>query len=170
MSRQVPRSCQLGFALHRFEGLNNEPDMEAPFAYVYAGRHDRMCEIVRAGLFHQFGTSPGGMVGNDDSGALCSWYVWNALGLFPVAGQDVFLIGSPIFQRSQIHLDSGCTFTIEAPETSPERIYVAGVMLNGLPLDRPFLRWQEIAEGATLTLEMTDTPTVWTEVRPPSAG
>ena len=159
-----------GFALHRFEGLNNEPDMEAPYAYVYAGRHDRMCEIVRTCLDQLYGTGPGGMVGNDDSGALSSWYVWNAIGLFPVAGQDVFLVGTPIFPRSQIHLESGNTFTIEAPDTSPERIYVAGAALNGVPLDRPYLTWQEIADGSTLALEMSDQSGAWTEARPPSAG
>lgn len=159
-----------GFALNRFEGLNNEPDMEAPYAYLYAGRHDRMCEIVRAGMAQMYGPTPGGMVGNDDSGAMSSWYVWNALGIFPVAGQDVFLIGSPVFTRAQMHLDSGNTFVIEAPQTSPDHIYVGDAELDGQPLKRPYLRWEEIARGSRLSLEMTRSPNSWPAVPPPSVG
>ncbi|WP_417733042.1 glycoside hydrolase domain-containing protein [Rosistilla oblonga] len=159
-----------GYALGRFEGLNNEPDMEVPYAYVYAGRHDRTCEIVRAGMAQMYGDSPGGMVGNDDSGAMSSWYVWNAIGLFPVAGQNVYLIGSPIFTRSQLRLGNGSIFTIEASETSAERKYVASATLNGQPLQRPYLRWQDIAAGATLHLEMTAKRTAWTTERPPSVS
>ena len=160
-----------GYDLGRFEGLNNEPDMEAPFAYVYAGRHDRMCEVVRAGLAQMYADSPGGMVGNDDSGAMSSWYVWNALGLFPVAGQDVFLIGTPILPRVRMHLGEGKTLDITAPRTSASRKYVAAASFNGEPLDRPYLRWAEIASGdATLQLDMTDERICWTSTRPPSVS
>ncbi|MCA9246565.1 MAG: glycoside hydrolase family 92 protein [Planctomycetales bacterium] len=159
-----------GYALGRFEGLNNEPDMEAPFAYIYAGRHDRTCEIIRAAMEQLYGVSRGGMVGNDDSGAMSSWYVWNSIGIFPVAGQDVFLIGSPLFQRAQMHLDHGATFTVEAPANAPTHKYVSRAWLNDMALDRPFLRWNEIAAGGRLTLDMTDQPGAWTQVRPPSVG
>ncbi|MEO0587296.1 MAG: glycoside hydrolase domain-containing protein, partial [Planctomycetota bacterium] len=101
-----------GHDLHRFEGLCNEPDMEAPYAYCFAGRHDRMCDVVREGL-KLFTPTPGGMVGNDDSGAMTSWYVWSAAGLFPVAGQDVFVVGTPVFERVVLALPGG-DFTLEA--------------------------------------------------------
>ena len=84
-----------GYALDRFEGLNNEPDMEAPWAYHYAGRPDRTAEVVHAVLGQAFGTGRGGLPGNDDSGGLSSWYVWASLGLFPVAGQSLFLVNAP---------------------------------------------------------------------------
>ena len=80
-----------GYALNRFEGLNNEPDMEAPWSYHYAGRPDRTAEVVQAIVQNQFGTGRGGLPGNDDSGGLSSWFVWASLGLFPVAGQNLFL-------------------------------------------------------------------------------
>ena len=146
---------RLGHDLHRFEGLCNEPDMEVPYAYCYAGRHDRTCDIVREGL-KLFTPTPGGMVGNDDSGAMTSWYVWSALGLFPVAGQDQFIIGSPVFKRSTLHLPGG-DFTINAPDTSDTHRYVASATLNGKPIDSPFLSWKDLA-GATLQLEMADRP------------
>ncbi len=147
-----------GYDLHRFEGLCNEPDMEVPYAYAFAGRHDRLCKVVREGL-RLFTPTPGGMVGNDDSGAMTSWYVWSALGLFPVAGQDLFIIGSPLFERSVIRLPGG-DFTIESPATSDDRRYVASAMLNGQPLDRPFLSWSDLISG-TLRLEMSAEPKGW---------
>jgi len=159
-----------GAALGRFEGFNNEPDMEAPYAYVYAGRHDRTCEIVRAGLDQCFGDTPGGMVGNDDSGGMSSWYVWNALGLFPVAGQDLLLIGSPLFASSRLHLAGDVAFTVAAAGNATDRPYVASATLNGRPLAGPFLRWAELARGGVLELQMSSQPHSWPTGRPPSAS
>ena len=75
--------------------------MEAPWAYHYAGRPDRTAEVVHSALTWQFGTGPGGLPGNDDSGGLSSWYVWASLGLFPVAGQNLFLVNAPAFERAR---------------------------------------------------------------------
>ena len=159
-----------GESLGRFEGFNNEPDMESPYAYVYAGRHDRANEVVRAGLNQCYGDSRGGLVGNDDSGGMSSWYVWSALGLFPVAGQDVFLIGSPLFDRTELHFGQSRAFTIEAEGTGAENLYVQSVLLNGKPFQKPFLRWKDLCLGGTLSIKMTSTPTIWTEERPPSCA
>ncbi len=93
-----------GYALNRFEGLNNEPDMEAPWAYHYVGRPDRTAEVVHAAVHNQFGLGRGGLPGNDDSGGLSSWYVWASLGLFPVAGQSLYLLNAPSFAEAQIDL------------------------------------------------------------------
>ncbi len=152
---------EAGHRLHRFEGLNNEPDMEVPYAYAFAGRHDRLCEVVRAGVNQMFGDTPGGMVGNDDSGAMTSWYVWSALGIFPVAGQDRFVVGTPLFPRAEIDLPGG-TFTIIADGTGPEFRYVSAATLNGEPLAVPFLSWRQL-NGGTLHLTMSDRPGIWTD-------
>ena len=149
-----------GAALGRFEGLNNEPDMEAPYAYTFAGRHDRTCEVVRAGL-SLFADIPGGLVGNDDSGGMSSWYVWSALGLFPVAGQDLFLIGSPLFDRARLHLPGGRTFTVSAEGNGPTHPYVASASLDGRPVHTPFLRWADLTRGSTLQLSMADEARAW---------
>ena len=93
-----------GYALNRFEGLNNEPDMEAPWAYHYAGRPDRTAEVVHAASTTCSALGRGGLPGNDDSGGLSSWYVWASLGLFPVAGQSLYLINAPSFAEARIDL------------------------------------------------------------------
>jgi putative alpha-1,2-mannosidase len=159
-----------GFALGRFEGLNNEPDIEAPYAYVYAGRPDRTAEVVRAAMRTQFHTGRGGLPGNDDSGGLASWFVWNAVGLFPVAGQGLYLIGSPLFRSITLALPGG-TFRIVADGNSERAIYVQVAELNGIPLGRAYLWHTELAAGGTLLLRMGESPSSWGQSpRPPSYG
>lgn len=152
----------------RFEGLNNEPDIEAPFAYLYAGCHDRTAEVVRRVMQCQFSTGRGGLPGNDDSGALSSWFVWNATGLFPVAGQPVILIGSPLFERACWHLPGG-DFTIECGNYAPENLFIEEASLNGKPLQRTWLKLEEFQQGGILSLQMSSKPTGFGHgSRPPS--
>jgi predicted alpha-1,2-mannosidase len=157
-----------GHALNRFEGYNNEPDIETPYAYLYAGRPDRVAEVVRAGMRYLYTTGRGGLPGNNDSGGLTSCYLWNAIGLFPVTGQPVFLIGSPLFPRAVLELPGG-PFTVEAPDTSTENIYVQRARLNGLPNERAYLTVDEVLRGGTLELDMGAQPSDWgRQERPPS--
>jgi putative alpha-1,2-mannosidase len=159
---------QWGHALNRFEGFNNEPDMETPYAYIYAGRHDRTAEVVRAGMQFVYTTGRGGLPGNDDSGGLSSCYVWNAIGLFPVTGQPLMLIGSPIFDTASIKFGQE-TFVIEAINNSRESMYVQHASLNGIPIDRAYVSIDEVRQGGTLTLAMGPKPSNWACAhRPPS--
>ena len=157
-----------GHALNRFEGYNNEPDIETPYAYTYAGRPDRTAEVVHAGMRYMFTTGRGGLPGNNDSGGLTSCYIWNALGLFPVTGQPVVLIGSPLFESSTLHLAEK-TFTVRREAQSPAQIYVQSATLNGQTIDRAYLTVDELMAGGTLALTMGDQPSAWArDQRPPS--
>ena len=162
-----------GYALNRFEGLNNQPDMEAPWAYQYAGRPDRTAEVVHAVVHNQFGTGRGGLPGNDDSGALSSWYVWATLGLFPVAGQNLFLINAPAWRESRIKV-GGSAMTIETtgfvePEPGGPTQYVQSVQLDGEPLERTWLTGHELHRGGRLLVELGPVPGDWgADTRPPS--
>jgi putative alpha-1,2-mannosidase len=164
-----------GYALGRFEGLNNEPDMEAPWAYHYAGRPDRTTEVVHAAVHQQFGTGRGGLPGNDDSGGLSSWYVWASLGLFPVAGQSLFLVNAPSFAESELRLGDGdlrieTTGFVEPRPDGPAQ-YVQSVSLNGEPLDRTWLRGAELQRGGRLLVDLGPEPSQWGgNTRPPSAS
>ncbi|PWD52263.1 glycoside hydrolase [Serinibacter arcticus] len=162
-----------GYALQRFEGLNNEPDMEAPWAYMYAGRPDRTAEVVHAGVHQMFGTGRGGLAGNDDSGGLSSWYVWASLGLFPVAGQNVVLLNAPSYEEASIavvggRLDLRTRGFAGGDRDSPVQ-YVESVTHDGVALARPWLSGQELHAGGELVVTLTDHPTSWgTTHRPPS--
>jgi predicted alpha-1,2-mannosidase len=149
----------------------NEPDLLAAYTYIYMGRHNRTAEQVRTILVHDYHVGRDGLPGNDDAGTMSSWYVWSAIGLYPLAGQPIYFIGSPIFTRSTIHLAGGKTFTILAPGTSASAMYVTGAELNGKPLHRAWLTHNEIVAGGELTLHMGTTPAHWdTEVPPDGVG
>jgi predicted alpha-1,2-mannosidase len=139
----------------------NEPDLLAPYLYIYAGRHDRVCETVRQLLKQYYHPGRAGLPGNDDAGTISAWFVWSALGLYPDAGQPYYFIGSPIFRRSILHLEGNRQFVIEAPDTSDANLYVQAVELNGVPLSRAWLTHAEILSGGILTLHMGSRPSHW---------
>lgn len=162
-----------GYALDRFEGLNNEPDMEAPWAYHYAGRPDRTAEVVHAAVHGAFGVGRGGLAGNDDSGGLSSWFVWASLGLFPVAGQSLFLVNAPTFVRSRIRVGGG-DLVVEARghrelEAGDPPQYVQSVTFDGAPLERSWITGRELHRGGHLVLDLGPVPSGWGQrERPPS--
>jgi putative alpha-1,2-mannosidase len=101
----------------RFEGFNNESDMESPYAYAYIGRQDKLCRIISEAdkyMFRQYdgGTGRGGLPGNNDSGGLSSCYIWNTLGIFPATGQDLMFIARPKFEKATLSLSCKKTLTI----------------------------------------------------------
>lgn len=160
-----------GFALGRFEGLNNEPDMEAPWAYHYVGRPDRTAEIVHDVIHQQFGTGRGGLPGNDDSGGLSSWYVWATLGLFPVAGQALFLVNAPAVAESTIRLGEAVlrietTGFVEPVAGGPAQ-YVRSASFDGRRLERSWLHAAELHGGGHLHLELGPEPSGWGAEHPP---
>jgi putative alpha-1,2-mannosidase len=139
----------------------NEPDLLAPYLYIHAGRPDRTDDVVRGLMASAYSGGTAGLPGNDDSGALSSWYVWSAIGLFPNAGQPYYYIGSPLFTRTRIALGGGRSFTISAPATSAVNRYVVGATLNGHPLARAWLTHSEVARGGEVRLDMGPLPSGW---------
>lgn len=149
----------------------NEPDLLAAYTYIYLGRQDRTAERVRAILAKEYHTGRGGLPGNDDAGTMSSWYVWSAIGLYPLAGQPIYFIASPIFTRTSIHLAGGKRFTVTAPGSSAAAKYVQRAELNGKPLRRAWLTHNEIVAGGELVLHMGVAPARWdTELPPDGVG
>lgn len=144
-----------GYKLGRFEGFNNESDTETPYSYIYAGRQDKTCEIIRAGMKYMFSEGKGGLPGNNDTCALSSYYVLAALGIFPVAGQDLFLIGSPLINTADIDLFNGNTIKIKAINNSDENIYVKTVSFNNNVISDFKVKASELLKGGELVFEMT---------------
>ncbi|MDQ3647985.1 MAG: glycoside hydrolase family 92 protein, partial [Actinomycetota bacterium] len=136
----------------------NEHDLLAPWLYIHAGRHDRTAVTVRRLLATSWSTGRRGLPGNDDAGALSSWYVWSSIGLFPKAGSAIFYIGSPVFRRVRIAVGRRRAFVVEAPRTGPGRPYVASATLNGRPLTRAWLTNAELTGGGRLVLNMSERP------------
>ncbi|GAC1434325.1 MAG: GH92 family glycosyl hydrolase [Terriglobales bacterium] len=149
--------------------VGNEPGFLAPYLYIWAGRQDKTAERVRKIIADNFHGGRNGLPGNDDSGAISSWYLFSAIGIFPNAGQDIYLIGSPAFPQVTFHLGNGKTFVIEAKDVSAVNKYVISAELNGKTLDRAWLRHGEIVSGGRLSLTMAATPGSWPSgAAPPS--
>lgn len=133
----------------RFEGFNNETDMETPYAYNYVGRLDRLAEVVTSGTKYMFTTGEGGAPGNVDSGGLSACYLWNAIGIFPVSGQNLMLVGMPYFSRSSFRLSNGNIFTVVRNGNGS---YVRKAELNGKDLSDFKFTVTEMMCGGTLNL------------------
>lgn len=145
-----------GMKLGRFEGFNNESDTEAPFSYIFADRHDKTCEVLRAGMKYMFTKGKGGIPGNNDSGALSSYYVFAALGIYPLAGHKLFLIGSPFIDEAEISLSSDKTLKITVHGSSDKNIYVKRVTFNSREITDHKIDAGELLQGGTLEFTMSD--------------
>lgn len=96
----------------------NEPDIHYGYLASLAGAPDRSAEPIRWIRDNRYFAAPNGLDGNDDAGTLSAWYLWSAIGLFPVAGTDVYAVGAPWFERAEIDLAYGETLVIRAPGSS----------------------------------------------------
>lgn len=134
----------------------NEPDLHAALLYTQLGRPKEGQKWVRWIMKSKYDDTPAGLPGNDDCGTLSAWYIFNAVGLYPVPAQDIYLISSPIFTRAQVQV-AGKTIEIIAPKASEKAIYVKRALLNGKELPHPWLKHTDLnKDGNTLFLEMTE--------------
>lgn len=138
----------------------NEPDIHAPWLFVEAGRPDLAQRWVRWVMDGKYRLAPDGLDGNDDGGTLSAWYVFAALGLYPVAGTDRYWVGAPRFPRATLHLAGG-DLVIDAPGAGAEAPYVAAATLDGEPLAGPWLTHDRIAAGGVLAFDLSGAPTDW---------
>lgn len=137
----------------------NEPSHHVPYLYNWTDQPWKTQERVRMILKKQFKPTPDGLGGNDDCGQMSAWYIFTALGFYPVApGSDEYAIGSPSVDGAAIRLENGNTFTIEVKNNSDKNVYVQQLSLNGKPLNRLFLKHEEILKGGTLSFVMGPKP------------
>ena len=112
-------------------------------------------------LENRYKTTRDGIPGNDDSGSMSAWYIFHSLGFYPNAGQDVYLISSPVFDKATLHLENGKTLTVTVKKNSDKNIYVQSVKLNGKSLDKNWFRHADISGGGTLEFVMGSKPSGW---------
>ena len=138
--------------------IGNEHDLHAPYLFNEAGRADLTQKWVRWTLADRFSSAGNGLDGNDDGGALSSWYCWSAVGLYPVAGTDRYWVGSPNVDGAVLQLGDGKTLIVVAENQSAENVYVQSVTLNGIRLESPNLVHAQLADGGTLRFVMGSSP------------
>ncbi len=137
----------------------NEPAFHIPYLYTYCGQPWKTQRLVRTIMDVWYGDGPLGICGDEDGGAMSSWYVLSAMGFYPVSpGEPAYEIGSPLFEETRITLDKGKVFTITAKNVSAQNKYIQSATLNGKPWDKPWFAHADIAGGGTLALVMGPKP------------
>ncbi len=149
--------------------VTNEPGFLMPVLYNYAGRPDKSADIVHLLLEKAFTDSRAGIPGNDDSGAMSSWLIFQTLGFYPNAGQDIYLISTPSIPDASLSLGNGKRFRIVAKDLDPNGLnrYIQSATLNGADLPNSWFRHAQIKDGGTLVLTMGSAPTSWGRATPP---
>ena len=133
----------------------NEPSHHTLYLYAYAGEQYKTAEKVRQVCREFYTTQPDGLIGNEDCGQMSAWYIFTALGFYPVhptAGEYVF--GSPLCTEAVIHTVDGTDFKVVARNNSDENIYIQSVTLNGKPYDKFSISHEDIMKGGELVFEM----------------
>lgn len=141
----------------------NEPSHHVIYLYNKVGQPWKTQQYVSKVLNELYQNTPAGLCGNEDCGQMSAWYVFSSMGFYPVDPvSGKYEIGTPLFPEVKMHLINGKTFTILAPKTSRECIYIQSVKLNGQPYDKSYITHEQIMNGDTFEFEMGDKPgPVW---------
>ena len=137
----------------------NEPSHHVAYLYAHAGQPWRTQARLKQIMDTQYAARPDGLAGNDDLGQMSAWYVFTALGFYPVTpGSNQYIIGRPFLPQATLNLPDGKRFSIIATGLDAAHTYVGSVSLNGKPLDRAYVTHQEIVAGGELRFTMQAEP------------
>lgn len=151
----------------------NEPDLQAPFLYIYSGEPWKTQALTRMLQFQVYDTTIGGIPGNDDLGTMSAWYVLSALGIYQVdPSLPYFELTSPLFPEVVLTLGSpypGTQFVFKASNNSDANVYIDSVKLNGVTHTKPWITENQITAGGSLSVALQSKPnTKWGRTPPPS--
>ena len=137
----------------------NQPIQHMIYMYNYAGQPWKAQYWLREVMNRFYSAAPDGYCGDEDNGQTSAWYVFSALGFYPVCpGSDQYVMGAPLFKKATIHLENGKDFVIEAPENSEKNIYIDRLKLNGKTYTRNYITHSDIFNGGKMEAAMTDKP------------
>ena len=135
--------------------IGNQHDIHTAYLFANAGRSDLTQKWVRWTLENRFSTDINGLDGNDDGGTISAWYVFSAMGFYPLAGTDKYWLGSPNLDSAEISLPNGKTLKMTAENQSDKNIYVERVTFNGKELKDIYITHAELMKGGELVFTMT---------------
>ena len=137
----------------------NQPAQHMIYLYDYVGQPWKAQWWTREVMDRLYSAKPDGYCGDEDNGQTSAWYVFSALGFYPVCpGSDEYAVGSPLFRKAVIHLENGNTIEIDAPENSSENRYVGKMTVNGKTASETFLKYGVLTSGATIRFDMQSEP------------
>ncbi len=134
----------------------NEPSHHVAYLYIYVGKPAKTQQMIRRILNEQYSAERDGLSGNEDCGQMSAWYIFSAMGFYPVTpGLNDYVIGSPLFEKVTLHLPNGKQFTIKAEGNSSDAAFIRHVKLNGKTYTKSFVRFEDIMDGGDLVFDMT---------------
>ncbi|MFH0894618.1 MAG: GH92 family glycosyl hydrolase [Bacteroidota bacterium] len=137
----------------------NEPSHHMAYLYNYTGSAWKTQKLVQQIMREFYKPTPDGLIGNEDCGQMSAWYVLSAMGIYPVTpGSDIYVFGSPIFDKVTMHLENGNEFTIRARRAAPNNIYIRSAELNGSVYTKSYIRHSDIMKGGELVYDMSPVP------------
>ena len=137
----------------------NEPSHNTVYMYNFVGQPTKTQHYVRQVMDEFYTDERDGLSGNEDCGQMSAWGVFSAMGFYPATpASGYYVLGVPRFDRVDIHLDHGKTFTVKAKQLTPQNPYVKSVKLNGKPLNRSYITVEEVLSGGELEFTMTALP------------
>ena len=158
-----------GFVIHEIREMQimnmgnyahgNQPIQHMIYLYNYAGQPWKTQYWVREVMNRMYQPTPDGYCGDEDNGQTSAWYVFSAMGFYPVCpGTDQYVLGAPLFKKITLKLENGKTLTINAPTNSENNRYIKGLTVNGKPYSPNWVSHKGLMQGATLDFQMTDKP------------
>jgi len=151
-TEDITRDGIIGMYVH-----GNEPGHHIPYLYNWCDQPRKTQERVRMILQTMYGNTPDGLCGNDDVGQMSAWYIFSALGFYPVCpASPQYALGSPLVKSATINLENGNQFTIQTVNQSEENVYIEKIELNGKVMDRLYLLHEEVMQGGRIVFYMTD--------------
>ena len=158
-----------GFTIHEIREMQivnmgnyahgNQPIQHMIYLYNYANKAYKTQYRIRDVLTKLYAPTPDGYCGDEDNGQTSAWYVFSAMGFYPVTpAVDQYVIGSPLFKKVELSLANGNKFQISAPNNSKENVYINSATLNGEIWDKSFIKFNSIQSGGQIDFSMSDKP------------
>ncbi|MBQ2289399.1 MAG: GH92 family glycosyl hydrolase [Bacteroidaceae bacterium] len=158
-----------GFPIHEIREMviadmgnyahGNQPAQHMIYLYNYAGEPWKAQFRIREVMNRLYSPTPDGYCGDEDNGQTSAWYVFSALGFYPVCpASDEYVLGTPLFKQARMHLENGNTVVIEAPDNSDNNRYIGAMKLNGKNYKHNFLKHETLMNGARIKYRMVAQP------------
>lgn len=149
----------------------NEPSHHMAYLYNYIGRPWKTQRLVRTILDSLYRKGPDGLPGNEDCGQMSAWYVWSAMGFYPVTpGSPYYAVGSPLFDSLQLHLENGNTVRLRTQRNSMSDVYVKRLLINGQPVEENLITHQQLVTARDILFEMSAQPVFTRGTAPETRG
>lgn len=137
----------------------NQPIQHMIYLYDYAGQPWKAQYWLRQVMDRMYSPTPDGYCGDEDNGQTSAWYVFSALGFYPVCpGTDEYIIGAPLFKKATLHFENGNSLVIDAPNNSKKNFYVNSMNVNDTDYTKNYLRHKDLFKGGTIKVDMSNRP------------